>query len=179
MAPARRPSKRHLLRAPRRLLGAPVSRVRDHWRRQRAPLAAREIPGRSFALRLARSVAGGSATTVAEWFAIYRLVVPETSNGRQSPRRLELAWKARREKASGKLQREIARDLGFVTQAQIDAAEAKSHVGGRSAAHEEAVRSAVKRVQRNEALLVQCEQRIRDDGREPPLWLRPQAARRT
>jgi hypothetical protein len=143
-----------------------MSRVHDLRRREWAPLPESEHPGRLFANGLTRSLAAGGMTPVAEWFELYRLVVPRGGNGRQGPRQLEEAWRARRLRQQGLTRREIARELGWIMHDDIDAAE-------NSLPHETMVKNAERHVRRNESLLVQCEERIRCAGLEPPAWLSP------
>lgn len=143
-----------------------MSRVRDLRRRERAPLPESEGPGRLFANGLTQNLAAGRVMPLAEWFGLYRLVVPRGGNGRQGPRQLEQAWRARRLRQQGLTRREIARELGWITDKDIDAAE-------NSLPHETMVKNAERHVRRNESLLVQCEDRIRHAGLEPPAWLSP------
>jgi hypothetical protein len=105
-----------------------------------------------------------------EWFRLYRLVVPHGGNGRQGPRQLEEAWRARRLRSQGLTRREIARELGWITHEEIDAAKNMPAINGKLP-HEAVVKSTEKRVRRNEALLARCEDRIRSAGLEPPAWL--------
>jgi hypothetical protein len=76
-------------------------------------------------------------------------------------------------------QREVARELGLITHDEIGAAqnpqaiEIRGREGELLLPHEALVRSAVRRLQRNERLLVECEGRIRDAGYTAPSWLRP------
>ena len=67
--------------------------------------------------------------------------------------------------------REIARDLGWITDQDIEAAKNMPAING-ELPHAARVTSAEKRVRRNEALLVRCEDRIRSAGLEPPAWLK-------
>ena len=147
-----------------------MSRLRDVRRRERAALPKSELDGRLFAIRLTRSLAPTPAVPLSEWFALYRLVVPRGGNGRQGPRPLEEAWRARRLRRQGLTRREIARELGRITQNDIDAAKYMPAINGKLP-HEAKVASAVRRVRRNEALLADCEDRMRAAGLRPPAWL--------
>jgi hypothetical protein len=144
--------------------------MRDLRRREEAALPASESPGRFFAIRLTSSLAAGPAVAVDEWFRLYRLVVPRGGNGRHGPRPLEQAWRARRLRSHGLGRREIAREMGWITQGDIDAAENMPAINGKLP-HEARVASAEKRVRRNEKLLADCEGRIRAAGLRPPAWL--------
>lgn len=149
-----------------------MSRARDLSRREWAPLPESEIPGRLFANGLTRSLAAGTVMSLAEWFELYRVIVPRGGNGRRGPRPLEEAWRARRFRRMGLTSREIARELGWITHEDIDAAKDRPAVNGRLP-HEARVKSAEKRVRRIEQALARCEHRIRAAGLEPPAWLRP------
>jgi len=147
-----------------------VSRLRDLRRRERAELPASEFAGRLFAVRLTRSIVATPTVSLDEWFALYRLVVPRAGNGRQGPRQLEEAWRARRLSRQGLTRREVARELGWITEADIERATSAPAVNG-ALPDEARVASAEKRVRRNEKLLAACEGRIRAAGLRPPVWL--------
>lgn len=124
-----------------------------------------EIPGRYFAQRVARSLTDAPSITRQEWFRLYRIVVPRTRNGKGGPRPLEEAWQARRLRAEGSTRRAIALAVGYITPADVQAAE------DRSPAYVDLLRSAEKRITRNEELLAACGRRIVDAGLDVPRWL--------
>jgi hypothetical protein len=147
-----------------------MSRQRDLRRREQAPVLDRELAGRLFAIRLTRSLAGGPTVSLAEWFTLYRLVVPRTPNGRQGPRQLEEAWRARQLRRAGLTLRDVAREMGWITDSDIEKARSAPAIN-RKLPDEARVASAERRLRRNEALLVRCEQRIRAADLPLPTWL--------
>jgi len=136
-----------------------------------------QLAGRFFVWRIAAAIVDGDEISADEWFRHCRIVMPVTSNRRADPGHLEEAWRARQGKARGLLRREIARELGYVTDADLDAAAAEKNRRLPGQVHSNRLASAEKRIARHERLLVACEQRIIDAGLKPPAWLLPPPAR--
>jgi hypothetical protein len=135
-------------------------------------LPAGERDGLLFARRLAGALAATpDAVPLGEWFRLYRLVVPVRPNGRGSPRQLEEALRARAMRAQRLSHREVAIALGYLARTEVDAARAERRRDAPGARNIERVKTAERRVRRNEKLLVACEERIVDAGLVAPAWL--------
>jgi hypothetical protein len=65
---------------------------------------------------------------------------------------------------------DAAREMGWITDSDIEKARSAPAINGKLP-DEARVSSAERRLRRNEALLVRCEQRIRAAGLPPPTWL--------
>jgi hypothetical protein len=145
-----------------------AARPRDVWRRLAEPLPESERVGRWFARRIVRALATDLDVPLLEYFRLYRLVVPYSSNGRGGPRALEEAWRARQHPNATS----AAIELGYITPRDLEFAGAERRRELKTKAYIARLGTARRRVRRNEQLLVACERRITGAGLAVPDWLR-------